>query len=116
MRSAPNAGVISGTGAVEKTLGGDLTLSGTNTYSGGTTINSGTVFISRDANLGAASGELTMNGGYLGSIANVSTARTTTVGPLGGGLNTSAGTTLTRPAARSAGRACSPRSERAPRS
>lgn len=36
-----------------------------------------------------------MNGGYLGSVADVTTGRATTVGPLGGGLNTAAGTTLT---------------------
>ncbi|MFA9438638.1 beta strand repeat-containing protein [Uliginosibacterium sp. sgz301328] len=89
------AGLISGSGAVDKTLGGDLTLSGTNTYGGGTTINAGTLFISGDANLGAASGGLTLNGGALGSVANVTTSRATTVTTAGGGLNTAAGTTLT---------------------
>lgn len=89
------SGVISGTGAVEKALGGTLTLSGTNSYSGGTTINSGTVLISTDANLGAASGGLVLNGGTLGVTADVATARATTVGPLGGGLNAAGGTTLT---------------------
>lgn len=88
-------GVISGSGAVEKTLGGDLTLTAANTYAGGTRILGGTLFISSDANLGAATGTLTLNGGALGSVANVTTTRATTVGSDGGGLNTAAGTTLT---------------------
>ena len=37
------AGVISGTGSVEKDGSGDLTLSGANTYSGGTTVSAGTL-------------------------------------------------------------------------
>jgi fibronectin-binding autotransporter adhesin len=89
------AGVINGTGAVEKTLGGDLTLSGINGYSGGTTINSGIVHISSDANLGAASGGLILNGGTLDATADVTTARNTTLGPTGGGLSAAAGATLT---------------------
>ncbi|WP_294062682.1 autotransporter-associated beta strand repeat-containing protein [Sphingomonas sp.] len=89
------SGVISGSGAVEKNLGGELTLAGVNSYSGGTTINAGTVLISQDANIGAAAGTLTLNGGILGVTADVTTARATTVGPLGGGLSAVAGTTLT---------------------
>jgi fibronectin-binding autotransporter adhesin len=89
------SGLISGSGVVEKTLGGDLTLTGANTYSGGTTVLGGTVFISSDASLGAISGALTLNGGSVGTTATVTTSRVTTVGPLGGGINTAAGTTLT---------------------
>ncbi|MDX3900374.1 MAG: autotransporter-associated beta strand repeat-containing protein [Sphingobium sp.] len=89
------SGIISGSGAVEKVLGGDLTLAGANSYSGGTTINAGTVFISSDANLGAASGGLTLNGGALGVTADFTTARATTLGPLGGTFIASGGATLT---------------------
>ncbi|MBO9715375.1 MAG: autotransporter-associated beta strand repeat-containing protein [Pseudoxanthomonas sp.] len=89
------AGLISGSGAVEKVLGGDLTLSGANTYSGGTSILAGTVFISTDANIGAASGALLLDGGVLGTLADLTTSRATTVGAGGGGVDTAGGTTLT---------------------
>jgi fibronectin-binding autotransporter adhesin len=40
-------------------------LSGTNTFTGGLTATAGTIFVSADANMGASSGGLTMNGGIL---------------------------------------------------
>ncbi len=46
-----------------KTGGGTLVLSGSNNYTGGTTIAAGTLSVSSDANLGAASGALTFDGG-----------------------------------------------------
>ncbi|MBN3847281.1 autotransporter outer membrane beta-barrel domain-containing protein [Paraburkholderia sp. Ac-20342] len=62
-------GLISGTGAVEKTGAGTLTLApaaaGGNTYSGGTTITQGTLSVAADNALGAATGALTLNGGTL---------------------------------------------------
>jgi outer membrane autotransporter protein len=67
---------------------GTTILTGTNTYSGGTTIAGGTLSVSRDANLGAAAGGLTFNGGVL-QITGTSftTARTITFGNGGGGLD-----------------------------
>ncbi|MFM0158038.1 MULTISPECIES: autotransporter outer membrane beta-barrel domain-containing protein [Paraburkholderia] len=63
------AGLITGTGAVEKTGAGTLTLApmaaGGNTYSGGTLLNQGIVAASADNVLGAATGGLTFNGGTL---------------------------------------------------
>jgi fibronectin-binding autotransporter adhesin len=59
------AGVISGAGNVAQTGSGVLTLSGTNTYSGGTRIDSGTLSVSSNANLGNASGGVTLAGGSL---------------------------------------------------
>ena len=63
------AGLISGTGALDKTGAGTLTLApaanGGNTYSGGTTIDEGTLATGTDNALGAATGGLTFNGGTL---------------------------------------------------
>ena len=89
------AGVISndtGTpgsfGKVVQMGSGTTILTGTNTYSGGTTLTAGTLSVSRDANLGAAAGGLTFNGGVL-QITGTSftTARTITFGNGGGGLD-----------------------------
>ena len=58
------AGVISGGTLNQTGAGGSLlTLSGTNTYTGGTVLNGAFTLVSRDANLGAASGAVTFNGG-----------------------------------------------------
>ncbi len=64
------AAVVSGTGGLTKTGGGTLMLSGTNTYTGGTTINGGTLQISADANLGEASGSVTMAAGTTLELSN----------------------------------------------
>ncbi len=62
------SGVISGSGSVQLD-GGYTALGGANTYTGGTTINAGTLGIASDANLGAASSSLTLNGGTLSTNA-----------------------------------------------
>ena len=60
------SGVLSDTpqgsipGTLTKIGSGTLVLTNTNTYSGGTQLNAGTVSVSADANLGAASGGLTL--------------------------------------------------------
>ena len=59
-------GSVSGTGAVVMSGPGELVLGGNNTYSGGTVINSGTLDVYADANLGNASGGVTI--GAAGTI------------------------------------------------
>ena len=59
------SGVISGPSTLTKNGDGTLTLTGVNTYSGGTLLNKGILQVSLDANLGAASGPLSFNGGTL---------------------------------------------------
>ena len=64
--AATQSGAISETGGarpLEKIGIGVLTLSGINSYSGGTTISAGTLAVASDANLGAATGGVTMAGG-----------------------------------------------------
>ncbi|QEL26192.1 autotransporter outer membrane beta-barrel domain-containing protein [Bosea sp. F3-2] len=55
---------------------GTLTLTSDNTYTGGTTIAGGVLSVSRDANLGAATGGLSFTGGALSTMASFDTART----------------------------------------
>lgn len=81
---------ISGVGGINKTQGGTLVLNGANTYAGGTTISAGVLSVSRDANLGGAMADLTLNGGTL-RIANAAfrqTPRALTLGTAGGTLET----------------------------
>ncbi|MBN8975866.1 MAG: autotransporter-associated beta strand repeat-containing protein [Rhizobiales bacterium] len=79
------ANMITGTGSVAKTGSAMVTLSGANTYTGGTAINAGILSISSDANLGAASGALTFNGGTLQKTGGVlSTARNVVLNSGGG--------------------------------
>ncbi len=81
--------VITGAGSVIQNGTGALTLTGTNTYSGGTTISAGTLSISAEANLGAASGALTFDGGTLQVTGTglTSTSRTINWGANGGGFD-----------------------------
>ncbi|WP_176037873.1 autotransporter-associated beta strand repeat-containing protein [Brucella tritici] len=79
-------GVVSG-GELHKTGSGTLVLAGNNSYSG-TFIDGGTVEISADANLGAANGTVTFNGGTLQFAADVSVARAMTINNAGGVINT----------------------------
>jgi outer membrane autotransporter protein len=87
-------GLISGTGADEKTGTGTLTLAPTaasgNTYSGGTTITQGTLAISADNALGAATGGITFNGGTLqfGNSFDLAITRPISLTAAGGTIDT----------------------------
>ena len=85
---------LTGNTQLIKTDLGTLILSGTNSYTGGTAINGGTLRISSDANLGAAAGALSLDGGALSTAADMSSARAVTLAGAGAFL-TDAGTTLT---------------------
>ena len=63
--------VLAGSSGLVKGDLGTLVLGGANTYSGGTTIRGGVLQISLDANLGAASGTLSFNGGTLRTTADL---------------------------------------------
>ncbi|WP_199101214.1 autotransporter-associated beta strand repeat-containing protein, partial [Dyella sp. ASV21] len=84
-------GDIGGTGGLVKNGAGTLVLSGDNSYAGGTTLNGGSVQISRDSNLGDASGAVTFNGGDLTATQSMSTQRAMTIGAGNGSLTTQAG-------------------------
>ncbi|MGO4670237.1 autotransporter domain-containing protein [Bosea sp. 2RAB26] len=73
--------------------GGVLTLTGLNTYSGGTMLGGGTLSVSADANLGAASGELTFAGGTLATTASFDTTRSLALTSTGR-IDVASGTTL----------------------
>src|SRR5581483_761899 len=85
---------LTGTGGVQKTDLGTLVLGGTNTYTGGTAINGGTLQVSRDANLGNASGALTLDHGTLRNTAAFTSARAVTLNTNGGTFDTQANLTL----------------------
>jgi autotransporter-associated beta strand protein len=88
-------GTVSGSGALNKTGAGTLILGGINTYQGGTNVSGGILQVTADANLGNASGALSLNGGTLENAASFSTGRDITLGSSGGTFNTDSGTTLT---------------------
>ncbi|WP_148281022.1 autotransporter-associated beta strand repeat-containing protein, partial [Bordetella bronchiseptica] len=58
-------GTVDGDGKLYKQGGGTLVLSGNNTYAKGVEVWGGVVQVSRDQNLGAANGAVTLNGGGL---------------------------------------------------
>ncbi|MFC5768463.1 autotransporter-associated beta strand repeat-containing protein [Thauera sinica] len=88
-------------GALFKEDLGTLILTGTNSYTGGTGISGGTLQVSRDENLGAASGALAiLNGSTLRTTASFGTGRMVILGNSGigtssGTIETDAGTRLT---------------------
>jgi fibronectin-binding autotransporter adhesin len=82
------ASSLSGTTQLVKTDLGTLVLSGTNTYTAGTAINGGTLEISADANLGAAGGALSLNGGTLRNTLAVISSRGITLNAGGGSFET----------------------------
>jgi fibronectin-binding autotransporter adhesin len=67
--------VIAGNITLVKTDLGTLVLSGSNSYEGGTRIEGGTLSVSSDANLGAAAGKLTLDGGTLHTAASFDSER-----------------------------------------
>ncbi|MFI5012511.1 MAG: autotransporter domain-containing protein [Hyphomicrobiales bacterium] len=71
---------IDGSGNITKIGTGTISLTRVNSYSGGTFIDAGTLAIAQDANLGAANGGVTFNGGALQfSAANVALAASRTI-------------------------------------
>ncbi|WP_274425236.1 autotransporter domain-containing protein [Chelativorans sp. YIM 93263] len=80
---------VSGMGGISKTEAGTLVLEGANSYAGGTQLLSGAVEVSQDANLGAAAGGLTFNGGTLRVTGTgfTQTNRTIDWGANGGGFD-----------------------------
>ncbi|KXO75889.1 autotransporter-associated beta strand repeat-containing protein [Brucella anthropi] len=64
------AGIVSGSGGLTKVGSRTLTLSGINTYTDGTTIIDGTLQIGADANLGEASGSVTMGANTMLELAS----------------------------------------------
>ncbi|WP_052071784.1 autotransporter-associated beta strand repeat-containing protein [Sphingopyxis sp. MWB1] len=73
--SATIAAEVTGAARLVKTDGGRLILSAVNSYTGGTAVNGGTLVVSADANLGAATGALSFDGGTLHSIASFASTR-----------------------------------------
>jgi YVTN family beta-propeller protein/autotransporter-associated beta strand protein len=95
--TATYGGVIGGIGPLnigDGIASGTIILNGLNTYSGGTTINHAILQIAADANLGAAAGSLTFNGGILQTTTSFSTARTITLNGAGGTFEPNAATTF----------------------
>ncbi|WP_313438583.1 autotransporter domain-containing protein [Novosphingobium sp.] len=88
------AAPIVGSGSLAKIGAGTLILTGDNGYEGGTLISAGTLSIDRDANLGAASGGLTFDGGTLATTGSFTTARDVTL-VTDGTIRAAADTTLT---------------------
>jgi fibronectin-binding autotransporter adhesin len=93
MTATINSALV-GTGGLQKTDLGTLVLSGTNTYTGGTSVTGGTLQVASDANLGDASGGLTLDGGTLRNTGAFTSARAVTLGTNGGTFDTQANLTL----------------------
>ena len=73
--TATIAAELTGSGQLVKTDLGTLVLTGTNSYTGGTAINGGMLRIAADANLGAAAGDLSLDGGTLHTTADITSGR-----------------------------------------
>ena len=88
------AAPLAGAGGLTKTDLGTLILSGTNSFTGGLDIQGGVVSVAADANLGAAAGGVTLDGGGLTVTSGFSTGRTFAVNAAGS-LTVANGATLT---------------------
>jgi fibronectin-binding autotransporter adhesin len=86
--------VLTGSATLTKTDLGTLVLNAVNTYTAGTAINGGVLQVASDANLGAASGGLSFDGGTLRTTADITSARATTLNAGGGTFETLSSTTL----------------------
>ncbi|TCT01681.1 autotransporter domain-containing protein [Aquabacter spiritensis] len=71
---------ITGAGQLEVIGQGTIVLTGNNSYAGGTLVRGATLEVSSDANLGAASGGLTLAGGTLSTTASFTSARAIALG------------------------------------
>ena len=94
------SGVINGSDAITKVGPGTLTLSGTNTYTGGTVIAEGTVSASTAANLGDATGAITLGNGATTGTLNITSSLSRTAisvidASLAGVINVASGQTFT---------------------
>ncbi|ARP79327.1 autotransporter outer membrane beta-barrel domain-containing protein [Bordetella genomosp. 6] len=87
-------GVVAGAGKLTKAGPGTLVLSADNRHAGGTAVTGGTLQVSRDANLGAAAGALTLDGGTLVTTASFASTRAATLDTAGGVFVTRDGTRL----------------------
>jgi fibronectin-binding autotransporter adhesin len=87
-------GAVTGSGVLGKTGAGTLVLSGANGHTGGTHVGAGTLLVSSDANLGAATAPLVLDGGTLrfGASFDPSAARPIALGSLGGTIDTGSNT------------------------
>ncbi|WP_395347387.1 beta strand repeat-containing protein [Variovorax sp. UC122_21] len=83
--TATIASALTGTGGLVKEDLGTLVLEGSNSYSGGTTVKGGILQIASDANLGAASGGLALEGTTLHVTGDTASTRAVS---LGAGSNT----------------------------
>jgi autotransporter-associated beta strand protein len=84
------AGVVSGAGSLAKSGAGNLTLTGTNTNTGGITVAGGRLLAGSNANLGATSTALTLDGGTFVMTTAFNTSRAVALGSSGGTLDTNA--------------------------
>ncbi|RXZ44441.1 hypothetical protein EBB06_04870 [Crenobacter cavernae] len=94
-KALSSTGTVSGNGPLIKNGAGTLTLDGSNSYTGGTVVNEGTLKVAADAALGAASGNITLNGGTLQTTASMGTDRRVTLSA-DSQLLTDEGTTFTQ--------------------
>ncbi|PIG09264.1 autotransporter domain-containing protein [Comamonas sp. 26] len=92
--SATITASLTGASQLVKTDMGTLVLGGRNTYSGGSKIDSGVLSVSSDANLGAASGGIELNGGTLATTSSFDTGRTITLSTAAGRVQVASNTEL----------------------
>ena len=87
------ASSLTGASKLAKADYGRLVLTADNTYTGGTDVRLGTLSVSKDSNLGAAAGGVTLSGGVLATTASFTTNRAITL-TQSSGIDVSSGTTL----------------------